>query len=215
MENKHKYKNTGDKQTVWFVFFFALIGITIAVGIGIIANVIKKGLFAPAFFISFFPLIIGFILLALYVTSSKVKNKRGIKKLNEVLEKYSKEYILVKDSHKLDYVLITPYQIYGLLVRGYEGNLSGLENEDTWRQSLAFKKIKNALPNPIKECIDLSNKLSKRLGEEVEPVTVLTSGNRGYLNATHLYTPNELDHLVDTSKVKYNDEDLVRIKEAL
>lgn len=215
MDNIHKYKNTGDKQTVWFVFFFALVGITIAAGISLIAEVIKKDMFAPVFFISFFPLIIVFILLALYITSSKVKNKRGIKKLNMVLDNYSKEYVLVKDSHKLDYVLITPYQIYGILVRGYEGNLSGLENEDTWRQSLAFQRIKNALPNPIKECIDLSNKLSKHLKEEVEPVTVLTSGNRGYLNATHLYTPNELDHLVDTSKVKYTDEDIVRIKEAL
>ena len=215
MDNKHRYKNTGDKQTTWFVIFFVFIALTIALIAGVIANVIKEGLFIPVFFISLVPLAVIFILLALYITSSKVKDKRGKKKLELVLDSFSKKYVLVKDVDQLDYVLITPYRIYGITIKSYEGYISGLDTEETWRQAIAFQKKKNALPNPVKECIELSSKLAKRIKEEVEPVVVLTSGNRGYIISNHLYSPNQLETLVNTSKAKYTDNDIVRIKEAL
>lgn len=144
-----------------------------------------------------------------------MKDKRGKKKLELVLDSFSKKYVLVKDVDQLDYVLITPYRIYGITIKSYEGYISGLDTEETWRQSIAFQKKKNALPNPVKECIGLSSKLAKRIKEEVEPVVVLTSGNRGYIISTHLYSPNQLETLVNTSKAKYTDNDIVRIKEAL
>lgn len=215
MDNKHQYKNTGDKQTTWFVIFFMFIALTIALIAGVIANVIKEDLFIPVFFISLVPLAVIFILLALYITSSKVKDKRGKKKLGLVLDSFAKKYVLVKDVDQLDYVLITPYRIYGIIIKSYEGYISGLDTEEVWRQSIAFQKKKNALPNPVKECIELSSKLAKRIKEEVEPVVVLTSGNRGYIISNHLYSPNQLETLVNTSKAKYTDNDIVRIKEAL
>lgn len=215
METNHKYKNTADRQSTWFVIFFSLIALTISIGVAVIVEVTKNDYFVLAFFLSFIPLTVIFIILALYITSSKMKNKRGLKKLNQVLEKYSREYVLVKDVDKLDYVLITPYKIYGFTIRGYEGDISGMENEDTWRQAIFMQKKKNALANPIKENIALVEKLSKKINEEVEPITVLTSGNRGYINAMHLYTPNELDNLIDKSKVKYSDKDIDRIKKTL
>ena len=221
MEQKRKYRNTADRQTTWFVIFFALIGITISLVLAFIVGNFDGDKFVPTFFISLLPLTVLFIILALYITSSKVKAKRGNKKLALVLDEFSHKYKLLKDvkinkDHKFDYVLLTPYELYGVTVKSYEGNISGLDSDQTWRQSLAFKKKKNALPNPIKENQELVELLKKEKGVALTPVVVLVSGNRGYILSEYLYSPNQLESLVPvSSEKKYSEEALESIKNKL
>ena len=206
---EHKYKNTGDKQTTWFVIFFSLIAATVALIAALIVNHFREDLFFVVFFATFFPLAVILIILALYVTSSKVKAQRGKRKFESVLEAFNKHYLLYKGVEKLDYVLLTPFNVYGITVKSYEGSISGMESDESWRQELAFKKIKNALPNPITENVKLSEALGRKLDIKVEPVVVLLSGNRGYLNTHYLYNPNELVNLVPTNgEVKYDEKKL-------
>lgn len=214
MEQKRKYKNTADKQTTWFVFFFALIALTASLVLAFIVGNYDGTKFVPTFFISLLPLTILFIIFALYITSSKVKAKRGNKKLTLVLDDFSNKYKLLKDvkidkDHKFDYVLLTPYELYGVTIKSYEGNISGLDSDQTWRQSLAFKKKKNAIPNPIKENLELGELFKKKSGISLTPVVVLVSGNRGYIISEYLYSPNQLVDLVGTSReVKYQKNDI-------
>ena len=221
MEQKRKYKNTADKQTTWFVIFFALIGITISLILAFIVGNYDGDKFVPTFFISLLPLTIIFIILALYITSSKVKAKRGNKKLLLVIDEFSSKYRVLKDvkidkDHKFDYVLLTPYELYGVTVKSYEGNISGLDSDKTWRQSLAFKKKKIALANPIKENQELIELLKKEKGVTLTPVVVLVSGNRGYILSEYLYSPNQLESLVPvSSEKKYSEEALESIKNKL
>ena len=213
---EHRYKNTADKQSTWFVIFFILTAITLSIVLAIILSFINKNYFIPTFFISLFPLLALAIALALYITSSKVKAKRGAKKLDLVIENFKKEYRVKENAEGFDYLLLTPYKICGITVKCYEGNISGMESDVSWRQSLAFKKKKNALPNPIKENEELINKLNKKYKFDAESVVVLISGNRGYINAKHLYSPNQLESLITPNdKRRYQEEDLEKIYHSL
>ena len=221
MEQKRKYKNTADKQTTWFVIFFALIGITISLVLAFIVGNYDGTKFVPTFFISLLPLTVLFIIFALYITSSKVKAKRGNKKLTLVLDDFSNKYKLLKDvkidkDHKFDYVLLTPYELYGVTIKSYEGNISGLDSDKTWRQSLAFKKKKNALPNPIKENQELIELLKKEKGVTLTPAVILVSGNRGYILSQYLYSPNQFETIVPINNPKkYKEEELEAISNKL
>ena len=70
---ERKYRNTADKQTTWFVIFFSLIALTISFILAFIFN----DHFIIVLFATLIPLTTLLIILALYLTSSKVKGKKG------------------------------------------------------------------------------------------------------------------------------------------
>ena len=103
-----------------------------------------------------------------------------------------------------------------MTIKSYEGNISGLDSDQTWRQSLAFKKKKNALPNPIKKNQELIELLKKEKGVTLTPAVILVSGNRGYILSQYLYSPNQFETIVPiNSPKKYKEEELEAISNKL
>ena len=139
---ERKYRNTADKETTWFVIFFSLIALTIS----FVLAFIFMDHFIIVLFATLIPLATLLIILALYLTSSKVKGKRGIKKYDKVISTIETKYEgkLIRSVHlegkKIDHILICPYGVYVITLKNYEGSIYGLDTEKVWRQSLALKK---------------------------------------------------------------------------
>ena len=84
-----------------------------------------------------------------------------------------------------------------------------MDSDEVWRQSFAFKKQKNALPNPVANYLTVIDNFKKKhdINVEVNPVLVLLSNNKGYINSKVLYAPSELGYLFD------NQAEVLSVKE--
>ena len=204
MNNVRKYPNRADKNLFLFLFLVAGASLTIAI---VVATYLYMKDFGPnatiyAFFGTFFLLAIPFAILVSILTSPKVNGPRGRSRyqleLDGVMHRY-KDFLLVKDKEGIENVLITPYGVIAISSRSYEGRIYGMENEESWRQSFAFKKQKIALPNPIKEQeVNIANlKKNYKLEIDIKSVVVLLTNNRGYINSKTLYAPSELLYLIN------------------
>ena len=204
MNNNHKYPNRADKVTSWFL----LLALGIAINIGIVVGFIVAS-FNIKSEVSFFSGatsgVVIFILLAilvLYKTSPVRYAGRGKKKyefeLDHIQDKY-KDFGYVKNIDEIDLLVASPYGIHAISSCSFEGRLYGMESDESWRQSFAFKKLKNALPNPVSEYVSKIDKFKKKydIKLEVNPVLVLLSNNKGYINSKTLYAPSELENLFD------------------
>lgn len=207
MSNVHKYPNRADKTMYWFL----LLAAGIAINIGIVLVFVLKGFeLDPRIIVgvsvgTIFLLFTLFAIFILYKTSPVRYAGRSKKKYDYELDHMQNRYKnfgFVKNIDGIELLVISPYGLFAISSCSFEGRLYGMDSDEVWRQSFAFKKQKNALPNPVANYLATVDKFKKKHGIELEinPVLVLLSNNKGYINSKVLYAPSELEHLFDNQK---------------
>lgn len=207
MKVDRKYPNRADKVTSWFL----LLALGIAINIGIVIGVVMAiyDLKFEVFFWTAFGVIVGvFLILAiliLYKTSPVRYAGRGKKKydyeLDHLQAKY-KDFGFIKNVDGIDLLVVSPYGLYAISSCCFEGRLYGMDSDEFWRQSYAFKKQKTKLDNPCKKYLEKLEQFKKKhdIKMGVNPVLVLLSNNKGYINSKVLYAPSELVNLFDNQE---------------
>ena len=204
MSNEHKYPNRADKTMYWFL----LLAAGIAINIGIVLVFVLKGFeLDPRIIVgvsvgTIFLLFTLFAIFILYKTSPVRYTGRSKKKydyeLDHMKSRY-KDFGFVRNIDGIELLVISPYGLYAISSCSFEGRLYGMDSDEVWRQSFAFKKQKVALPNPVSKYLEVVDAFKKKrsLDVEVKPVLVLLSNNKGYINSKTLYAPSELEYLFD------------------
>ena len=207
MNTTRKYPNRADKVTWWFL----LLAAGIAINVGLILLFTLNGLnvkFEIAFWPSFgavFVIFISLMILILYRTSPVRYAGRGKKKydyeLDHLQAKY-KDFGFIKNVDGVDLLVVSPYGMYAISSCCFEGRLYGMDSDEFWRQSYAFKKQKTKLDNPCKKYLEKLEQFKKKydIKMDVNPVLVLLSNNKGYINSKVLYAPSELENLFDNQE---------------
>ena len=204
MSNVHKYPNRADKTMYWFL----LLAAGIAINIGIVLVFVLKGFeLDPRIIVgvsvgTIFLLFILFAIFILYKTSPVRYTDRSKKKYDyelDHMESRYKDFGFVRNIDGIELLVISPYGLFAISSCSFEGRLYGMDSDEVWRQSFAFKKQKEALPNPVSKYLEVVDAFKKKhsLDVEVKPVLVLLSNNKGYINSKVLYAPSELEYLFD------------------
>ena len=156
MNNVRKYPNRADKNLFLFLFLAAAVVIQVAIAVVVVLVKIEMNewLVLLIGIATFVVLMIPLTIWISIATSPKKNTPRGEKRYQleiENLKKVHSDYYFISHIDGIDNVIISPYGVYAITKRSYEGRIYGMESEENWRQSFAFTKKKNALSNPIKE----------------------------------------------------------------
>ena len=214
-----KYKNTASKALTWLIIFFSLVALTISLVLTFVIG--NDNTFVLIFFISLGVLEVPAILVPFIIMSSSRQTRRGKNKYELMMKKYSslahthliKNYEIDKD-HKIENILITPYNVYLITSITYEGVINGMDSDVNWTQALKSQATRNAIPNPVKENMNLIEllKSKKKLDIDIVPVIVLLSSNRGYIISKYLYSPIQFESLITPSmKERYTPKEVETI----
>ena len=212
MNNERQYPNRADKIITLWLVFVAVIALHVAVAVGVILNLnnVSFEIGFAAIIGSFFVVMIPFGILVSKLSAPKRNTVRGKKTYDYMMEVFerNKENVIIKNIDGIDNLLITPYGVYAISSVSFEGRIYGMDSEDYWRQSFAFKKKKNRLDNPAKAYLDTVTKFKKKhnLSLDIEPALVLLSNNRGHLISKVMYAPGELKYLVNINGEKVLSE---------
>ena len=211
IDPNRKFHNRADRDATWLILLDVAIAITIALPLAFTFGESNTIMYI------FFGVVIGVFLLlgglTLYFIAPKRKMRRGLIRTTDGINYLKDNYegklyhdIKISDKLSIDNLLITPYGVFLIQVRTYLGYLSGIDSEKEWRQSIAFKKQKSPIPNPVKECLYIKDYLKDNLGVDIIPMVILASGNRGYINSKYVYAPNELMNVLNPNDKKVLSE---------
>jgi hypothetical protein len=163
---------------------------TSLIGLGVLFLGLLASFNQQYFYFSLPALAIGFILanISSFNANRYLKEPRPDQVLAKVLRGFDKNYCLFNFTGPIPHVLLTPSQVYALLVKPQDGVIRRRGNR--WRRDFKLRRIflffgEEALGNPAREAQAgaerLQRELQKALGEEeapaVEPLVVFTHPN--------------------------------------
>ena len=202
---ERKYPNRADKNVSLFLFLVGGVAITMTFVVTIVLaiNDFDSRYILYVAFGTLLAIFVPFSLLVLCLTSPKKNAIRGKKiydyEIDHIKRRYH-DFNYYDDVEGIEHLVVSPYGVYAISSRSYEGRIYGMESDVNWRQSFAFQKQKVGLTNPCKEYLEVIENFKKkyRVEFDIKPVLVLLSNNRGYINSKTLYAPRELATLINT-----------------